>query len=128
MAKKFINKSSFPFVSLVARCLSLVAGFLLLVAPFPAFALITLENPLGSANIFQFIDRLIDVLFTIGLALAPIMILLAALQFLTSGGNPQRVAAAKNTILFALVGFAILLLAKGITNLICSFFTGLPCP
>lgn len=97
-----------------------------LLASSPVFA-IEIPNPLGTTDIFQFVDKLIDVLFTIGLPVAVIMILWSALQFLTSGGNPQKIQSAKNIILYALVGFTILLLAKGLVNFICDFF-GATCP
>ncbi len=101
-------------------------SYLLLAAS--SVSAVLLPNPLGpGSNIFTFIDRFLDLLFTFGLPLAVIMILWSALQFLTSGGNPQKIQSAKNTLLYTMVGFGILLLSKGIIKFICNFF-GASCP
>jgi len=83
---------------------------------------LVIDDPLGGATVWDLLDRIIDVLFTIGLPLAGVMVLWSALQFLTSAGNPQRIQSAKNTLVWTLVGFVILLLAKGIVQAICRFF------
>ena len=87
---------------------------------------VTIEDPLGGGTVWGLLDKIIDFLFTIGIPLAVVMILWAALQFLTAAGNPQRIQSAKNTLIWTLVGFAILILAKGIALGICDFF-GVTC-
>jgi len=54
-------------------------------------------------------------LFVAG-ALAVIMIIIGGIRYATSGGNASNVTAAKNTILYAIVGLIIAFLAFAIVN------------
>jgi len=45
------------------------------------------------------------------LAIAVIMILIAAFNFLTGGGNEEKITAARNYLIYALVGVGVALLA-----------------
>jgi hypothetical protein len=58
------------------------------------------------------IMKIINILaFVAGLA-AVIIIILAALRFVTSGGSSEDVAGARRTLIYALVGLVILILAR----------------
>jgi len=94
---------------------------ILLSLTLPAGALadvIEIRDPLGNATFEQIIDRLIDFIFKIAIVLVPLMIIIGAVMFVTSAGNVARVDQAKRIILWTVVGFAIVLLAKGILALI----------
>jgi len=54
-------------------------------------------------------------LFVVG-ALAVIMIIFGGIRYATSGGNASSVTAAKNTILYAIVGLIIAFLAFALVN------------
>ena len=59
---------------------------------FPLFfvkGVVTLKNPLKAKDFKEFIDRVITILFYLGIVIAPLMIVLAAFFFLTAGGDPQ---------------------------------------
>ena len=56
-------------------------------------------------------------LFVIG-ALSVIMIIVGGLRYVVSGGNSTNVTAAKNTILYALVGVVIAFLAYAAVNFV----------
>lgn len=56
--------------------------------------------------------------FTILMAVAVIMLILAAWTFLTAGGNPDSVTKARQMLVFALIGVAVAILAKGLPALI----------
>lgn len=64
------------------------------------------------------IDRAVDYFFLIGMIIAPLIILVGAFMFFTSGGDPARTQSAKRLILWAAIALAILLLAKAITSII----------
>ena len=53
------------------------------------------------------IDNLFQIVFAISGSIALIILMIASLKYITSRGDPQGVAKAKNTILYALVGLAI---------------------
>lgn len=75
-------------------------------------------NPL-KYNVFEdIIEGLINFLFKIGIALAPLMIIIGGFLFVTAGGNIEQVNRAKKIIIWTLIGFLIVLLAQGIMNLI----------
>jgi len=74
----------------------------------------------GSAGIFTTISNVM--LFVVG-AISVIMIVIGGLRYVISGGNSGNVTAAKNTILYAIVGLIISIMAYAIINFVISSFT-----
>jgi hypothetical protein len=74
----------------------------------------------GSAGIFRTITNVL--LFILG-AISVIMIIIGGLRYVISGGNSTAVTAAKNTILYAIVGVIVALLAYAIVNFVLDSFT-----
>lgn len=68
-------------------------------------------------DVLNVIDRITNWMFTIFMAVAVIMILIAAFKYLTSGGG-EEVAKAHKMILYAVVAIAVAILAKGIVNVV----------
>ena len=62
-------------------------------------------------------------LFIIGF-LSVIMLIFGGLRYIISGGNAAAVTAAKNTILYAIVGLIIAILAYAIVNFVIGSLTG----
>lgn len=75
----------------------------------------------GDAGIVTTITNLL--LFVAG-ALAVIMIIWGGIRYATSGGNASSVTAAKNTILYAIVGLIVAFLAFAAINFILGSLTG----
>lgn len=75
-------------------------------------------NPLQACEFEEIIDNIIDFIFKIAIALAPLMIVIGAFYIMTAGGDTNRVTTGKNIILYTLIGFAIILLAKGLVAVI----------
>lgn len=69
----------------------------------------------GAAGVFTTISSLM--LYIIG-ALSVIMIIFGGLRYVLSGGNTASVTAAKNTILYAIVGVVVALLAYAVINFV----------
>ncbi len=78
-------------------------------------------NLFGSTGIFRTITNVL--LFVLG-AISVIMIIIGGLRYVVSGGNSAAVTAAKNTILYAIVGVIVALLAYAIINFVLDSFTG----
>lgn len=80
------------------------------------------EGPQTGGEFISVILGLADWLFVILLLAAVIFIVLAGFQFITGGGDPTAVAQARTKLIWAAVGIAVALLAKGapaaISNLI----------
>lgn len=73
----------------------------------------------GSAGVFTTISNVM--LFLVG-AISVIMVVVGGLRYVISGGNTTNVGAAKNTILYAIVGLVISLLAYAIINFVIGSF------
>jgi hypothetical protein len=73
----------------------------------------------GATGIFTTISNVM--LFIVG-AISVLMIVVGGLRYVISGGNTTNVAAAKNTILYAIVGLIISMLAYAIINFVISSF------
>ena len=57
-------------------------------------------------------------------AIAIIMVLVAAFQFLTAGGDAAKAGTARGTLVWAVIGIAVALLAFSVPSIIVSFFGG----
>ena len=74
----------------------------------------------GASGIFTTITNVL--LFILG-AVSVIMIIIGGLRYVISGGDGSAVTAAKNTILYAIVGVIIAILAYAIVNFVIGSFT-----
>lgn len=82
-----------------------------------------LPNPLGIENVNQLADKVISAITQLAVPVVIAMVLWGAFLIVTSGGNPERLKKGGNTIMWAAVGFGILLLAGGAVQIINSIFT-----
>lgn len=73
----------------------------------------------GATGIFTTISNVM--LFIVG-AISVIMVIIGGLRYVISGGNTSNVTAAKNTILYAVVGLIIAIMAYAIINFVISSF------
>ncbi len=84
--------------------------------------IITLANPLceGAADceIIDIIKSIAAYLVQLGTVIVAIMVLIGGFQILTAGGSPEKVTTGKHTILYSVIGYAIILSAFGIVNII----------
>lgn len=74
--------------------------------------------------IVTIIERLANWIFTILMAVAVIMLLLAAFNWLTSAGNEDKLSSARKMLIWALVGIAVALAARGLVAIIRALVTG----
>jgi len=95
--------------------------FLLLIGifltPLSVRGIIKIENPLKYETFDKIIDALINFIFTLALYIAPVMIIIAGLLFVTSAGSPGQIDTAKKIILYTLIGFVIILISRGLIAL-----------
>jgi len=73
----------------------------------------------GSTGIFTTLSNVM--LFVVG-AISVIMVIVGGLRYVVSGGNTGNVATAKNTILYAVVGLIISIMAYAIVNFVIGSF------
>lgn len=80
---------------------------------------IVIPNPLGPGATFEtLLNKIIDFLFWVGMAVAPVMFIVAGFLYVTSAGSPQKVESAKKMMIYAVIGLAVLLLAKGLVEVL----------
>ncbi len=80
---------------------------------------VTLDNPLGTDNIMNIINNILDFLIIyIAPPLLALMILIGGFQILYAKDDPSKVQSGKNTIKYAVIGFIIILCAKGVALVI----------
>lgn len=77
-----------------------------------------IRNPLEHDTIEEVIMAVLRFLQRLALIATPIVIVIAGFYFVTAGGNPEKIKQAKNMIMYALAGLAIILIAEGIVALL----------
>jgi hypothetical protein len=78
-----------------------------------------LLNPLGETNsITDLLKKIVDWMAVIATPIATGMIIFGAFQMLFAGGSPEKFTAGKRTILYTVVGYAIILIGWGFTSII----------
>ena len=76
---------------------------------------ITIKNPLGDdASFLGIINKVIDYLIYISVPILALMILVGGFQILTARDDAEKVKSGRNTIMWAVVGFLIVLVSKGV--------------
>lgn len=81
---------------------------------------ITVPNPLDCPDLGCVGGKIIGALFYISIPIVSIMVLWGGFQILSAGGDPEKVKTGGKTILYATVGFAVILLANGVAGIITS--------
>jgi hypothetical protein len=79
---------------------------------------VTFENPIQSATFQDIINRIIDFLFYLALAVAPIMVLFGGYKVLTAGESENNLGEGKKIIIYTIIGLLIVLFAKGIVSML----------
>lgn len=73
-------------------------------------------------DLIKLIRRIVEVmLFLIG-AIAVIVIIIGGIRYVTSGGDPQQTKAAKDTILYAIIGIMVALFSYAIVQFVANNF------
>lgn len=70
-------------------------------------------NPLGTDTFEGLLDVITNFLFLISIPIVSIMILYGGFKMLTAAGAPDKIEAGKKTIIYAVVGFMVIILARG---------------
>ena len=83
--------------------------------------LVEIPDPLkcdGQCDLLGIINKVIDLLKAIAIPVATIMIIISGIQYLTSAGNEERASRARKTLLYTVIGFAIIMSVDFIVGLI----------
>ena len=75
------------------------------------------EDLFGNAGVFKQITN--TILYIVGIV-AVIMLIVGGIRYVVSGGDSKKVTDAKNTVLYAIIGLIIAVLAYAIVNFVIS--------
>lgn len=64
------------------------------------------------------LQTIFQIVFGIFGAVAVFMIVIGGLRFISAQGNPQEVAKARNTIIYAVIGLIVMMAAEGIVSFV----------
>ena len=78
----------------------------------------------GAMTLNQVLTLITNTLMVVIGALAVFFIIFGGVKYLTSGGDKDKVTSAKNTILYAVIGLVIALLARVIVQLVLNAMAG----
>ena len=94
------------------------------ISPFPLPASSVSANFDETNLIGQLVGAILPIVLGIAGFLTVIFVIISGIQFVTSSGNPEAAAAARSRLIFALVGFVIIILAFAITQIVDRIFLG----
>lgn len=72
----------------------------------------TIDNPLGKGNLSTipaFIKAVLNIVLTVGIPIVALAIIYAGFLFVSAQGNPEKLKTAKKTLLYTIIGAALLL-------------------
>lgn len=79
---------------------------------------ITITNPLGCSDAVCVVQAILSAIYRISIPVVSLMVLVGAFQIMTAAGNPEKVSSGRKTIIYAVVGFVIVLIASGGVSII----------
>jgi hypothetical protein len=75
-------------------------------------------NPMTADSFEGIIGNIIDFIFKIALFLVPLMVIWGGVLFVSAGGKPEQIKQAQTVIFWSLIGFVVVLLARGLSDLL----------
>lgn len=116
----------------LARLSTLALLLIVLIVPLATFASEgsqtfagNFPNPLGAGSTLEtVIANIFKYLVQIATVIVPIMVVIGAFQMLMSSGDPGKFKKGRDTIMWALIGFAVLLMAFGIADIVKTLLKG----
>lgn len=77
-----------------------------------------IPNPLSCDTLGKCAENIIKDLLLLSVPIVTVMVVIGAYQILTAGGDPEKFKTGRKTIVYAAVGFAVLLLAQGVVYIV----------
>lgn len=101
---------------IVCSIISIGASFI------PRAQALEIPNPLQCGNqdcdFVGIIKKLTEILRTLAIPLGTVMIIIGGIQYMTAGGNEERANKAKKTLLYTVIGVAIVLAADFLVGIV----------
>lgn len=81
-------------------------------------------NPFGDATLLDIFKRILAFGRTLAVLVMPIMVIWGAFLILTASGKPDNLKKGRMVIMWAIIGFIIILAAEGVTELLQDILIG----
>ncbi|MCX6738189.1 MAG: pilin [Candidatus Parcubacteria bacterium] len=120
-----MNKKILGIMSLVVIGGLCFAPLLALAAASPPTVTLTpspTEPPDLDPNLL--LQEIIKYIFGFLIVVVVLMLMISAYMFVTAGGNPEQVTKAKNFLIYALIGLAVAVLARGLVGVVLTMLWG----
>jgi hypothetical protein len=83
-----------------------------------------LINPLGTTDLTKVLGDVNVFLLAVAAPICGIMVVWGGFQMITSAGNPEKFSSGKKTLLYAAVGFVVVIFSSSVMPLMQSVFGG----
>lgn len=88
---------------------------------------LNIENPLGeTSDINTLVKNIINFLIILAVPITAILVVYAGFLYITSAGNDEKVKTAQKALIWAIIGFAIILVASSVPVIIEKFLSEEP--
>ena len=112
-------------MDITKKYISVAIGFLgSVLAPIAFASTETLTNPLNTTDATVVLGYITTFLLAIAAPICGIMVVWGGFQMITARGNPEKFSKGKKTLLYAAIGFVVILFASSVVPLIKSIFNG----
>jgi type IV secretion system pilin len=85
---------------------------------------VVLQNPLNTTDATVVLGYINTFLLAIAAPICGIMVVWGGFQMITSMGDPEKFSTGKKTLLYAAIGFVVVILASSVVPLMKSIFNG----
>lgn len=79
---------------------------------------VEITNPIKYDTFAELIEGILDFIFRIALILTPLLIIIGAFYIITAVGDPEKIKTGKRVIIYTLIGFLIIIIARGLIALV----------
>ncbi len=91
----------------------------------PSSGSLNIPNPFGDVStVSGLLFNIIGFLIVLSIPISMILVVYAGFLYITSAGNEDKIKTAQKTLTWALIGFAIVLIARGVPALIQEILSG----
>ena len=80
-----------------------------------------IPNPIKAATFAQLIEDITQIILTVGLPVAAIMLIYSGFLFVTARGNEEQLKKAKQNFFWAIIGAAVIIGARVIAGAVVNF-------
>jgi len=79
---------------------------------------VQLQSPISAGSIYDVLQSILGWLFKLSIPLVAIIAVWAGFSFMTAAGEPEKIKKARGILLYAAIGFAVILVSNGVVYLV----------